>query len=177
MAYCVHDVVVASAATSQGMVRGLSVCWLACCFGDRIHQLIPANLSLHAVGQGALGIECRTEDPEILAVLQVLQHQPTAYRCYAERSFLRTLEGGCQVPIGVNTTIDGDNLTLTGMVSSLDGKRLVTDTITGLAVNAEQIGQDLANLLRTQGAQEILDEIFELVERDGLKKVLDEQTN
>ena len=146
-------------------------------FGDRIHQVISPDLSLHAVGQGALGIECRTNDPEILALLQTLQHQPTAYRCYAERSFLRELEGGCQVPIGVNTTIDGDNLTLVGMVSSLDGQRLVTDTITGLAVNAEQIGKDLANLLRTQGAKDILDEIFELVRRDGLKKVLDEQTN
>jgi hydroxymethylbilane synthase len=146
-------------------------------FGDRIHQLIPAELSLHAVGQGALGIECRTEDPEVLAVVRSLQHQPTAYRCYAERAFLRELEGGCQVPIGVNTTIDGDNLTLVGMVSSLDGQRLVTDKITGLAANAEQIGKDLAHLLRSQGAQTILDEIFELVRRDGLKKVLDEQTN
>jgi hydroxymethylbilane synthase len=146
-------------------------------FADRIHQVIPARLSLHAVGQGALGIECRTEDPEILAILQTLQHQPTADRCYAERAFLRELEGGCQVPIGVNTTIDGDNLTLVGMVSSLDGQRLVTDTITGLATNAEQIGKDLAHLLRGKGAQEILNEIFELVRRDGLKKVLDEQTN
>jgi hydroxymethylbilane synthase len=146
-------------------------------FSDRIHQLIPAELSLHAVGQGALGIECRTEDPEVLAVVRSLQHQPTAYRCYAERAFLRELEGGCQVPIGVNTTIDGDNLTLVGMVSSLDGQRLVTDKITGLAANAEQIGKDLAHLLRSQGAQTILDEIFELVRRDGLKKVLDEQTN
>ena len=63
------------------------------------------------------------------------------------------------------------------MVSSLDGQRLVTDTITGLATNAEQIGKDLAHQLRSQGAQTILDEIFELVRRDGLKKVLDEQTN
>jgi hydroxymethylbilane synthase len=145
-------------------------------FGDRIHQLIPAELSLHAVGQGALGIECRTDDPEILKLLQALQHQPTADRCQAERAFLRELEGGCQVPIGVNTTIEGDKLTLVGMVSSLDGQRLVTDTVTGLAINAEQIGKDLANLLRAQGAQTILDEIFALVQRDGLKKVLDEQT-
>jgi hydroxymethylbilane synthase len=146
-------------------------------FGDRIHQLIPPELSLHAVGQGALGIECRTEDPEILGFLQALQHQPTADRCYAERAFLRELEGGCQVPIGVNTTIDGDNLTLVGMVSTLDGKTLVTDTITGLATTAEQIGKDLAHRLKEQGAQAILDEIFTLVQRDGLKKVLDEQTN
>ena len=68
-------------------------------------------------------------------------------------------------------------LVRSGMVSSLDGKRLVTDTITGLATNAEQIGKDLADLLRSKGAQEILDEIFELVRRDGLKKVLDEQTS
>jgi hydroxymethylbilane synthase len=146
-------------------------------FGDRIHQLIPAELSLHAVGQGALGIECRTEDPEILEFLQALQHQPTAYRCYAERAFLRELEGGCQVPIGVNTTIEGDKLTLVGMVSTLDGQTLVTDTITGLATDAEQIGKDLAHRLKEQGAQAILDEIFALVQRDGLKKVLDEQTN
>jgi hydroxymethylbilane synthase len=145
-------------------------------FGDRIHQFIPASLSLHAVGQGALGIECRTEDPEVLAIVRALQHQPTAYRCHAERAFLRELEGGCQVPIGVNTSIEDDNLTLVGMVSSLDGQRLVTDTITGLAVNAEQIGKDLAHSLREQGAQTILDEIFALVQRDGLKKVLDEQT-
>ncbi len=146
-------------------------------FGDRIDQLIPAELSLHAVGQGALGIECRTEDPEILEFLQALQHQPTAYRCYAERAFLRELEGGCQVPIGVNTNIEGDNLTLVGMVSTLDGQTLVTDTITGLATDAEQIGKDLAHRLKAQGAQAILDEIFALVQRDGLKKVLDEQTN
>jgi hydroxymethylbilane synthase len=146
-------------------------------FGDRIHQVIPAELSLHAVGQGALGIECRTEDPEILEFLQALQHQPTAYRCYAERAFLRELEGGCQVPIGVNTSIEGDNLTLVGMVSTLDGQTLVTDTITGLATEAEQIGKDLAHRLKEQGAQAILDEIFALVQRDGLKKVLDEQTN
>jgi hydroxymethylbilane synthase len=81
------------------------------------------------------------------------------------------------VPIGVNTTIDGDNLTLVGMVSTLDGKTLVTDTITGLAANAEQIGKDLAHRLKERGAQAILDEIFTLVQRDGLKKVLDEQTN
>jgi hydroxymethylbilane synthase len=145
-------------------------------FGDRIHQFIPASLSLHAVGQGALGIECRTEDPEVLAIVRALQHQPTAYRCHAERAFLRELEGGCQVPIGVNTSIEDDNLTLVGMVSSLDGQRLVTDTITGLAVDAEQIGKDLAHRLKAQGAQTILNEIFELVQRDGLKKVLDEQT-
>jgi hydroxymethylbilane synthase len=133
--------------------------------GDRIHQVLSPEVSLHAVGQGALGIECRTNDPEILAVLKVLEHQPTAYRCYAERSFLRELEGGCQVPIGVNTTIEGDTLTLTGMVSSLDGQKLVKDTVTGAATEAEALGIQLAHRLREQGATEILEAIFKEIQR------------
>ncbi|HEY9706460.1 MAG TPA: hydroxymethylbilane synthase, partial [Allocoleopsis sp.] len=132
---------------------------------DRISQIIPSELSLHAVGQGALGIECRNNDPDILAVIKALEHTETAQRCYAERAFLRKLEGGCQVPIGVNTEIKGDNLTLTGMVASLDGQRLIKDTITGLAINAEQIGQELAQRLRDMGAKAILDEIFEQIQR------------
>lgn len=132
---------------------------------DRIHQVIPADISLHAVGQGALGIECRAEDAEILDLLKVLEHQPTALRCYAERSFLRELEGGCQVPIGVNTTLDGDSLTLTGMVASIDGKRMVRGSVTGAAIDAEAIGIRLAQQLRDQGASEILAEIFAQIQR------------
>ncbi|MGB7248219.1 MAG: hydroxymethylbilane synthase [Phormidesmis sp.] len=126
---------------------------------DRIHQILPANISLHAVGQGALGIECRTADEDILSLLQVLEHEPTAQRCYAERAFLRELEGGCQVPIGVNTVIDKGALTLSGIVASLDGQQMIKDTVTGDATSAEQMGVDLAQRLRDQGAQEILDEI------------------
>lgn len=133
--------------------------------GDRIHQVLPSDVSLHAVGQGALGIECRTDDPEVLELLKVLQHEPTAQRCYAERAFLRVLEGGCQVPIGVNTTIDGDTLTLTGIVASLDGQTFVKDTVSGPAHDAEQIGIQLANQLKQQGAQTILDEIFAQIQR------------
>ncbi len=132
---------------------------------DRIHQAIPAEVSLHAVGQGALGIECRGDDAEVLELLKALQHQPTAYRCYAERAFLRELEGGCQVPIGVNTVLDGETLTLSGIVASLDGQRLVQDTITGPATEAERLGTELAQSLRQQGAQEILDEILATVQR------------
>ncbi len=127
---------------------------------DRIHEIIAPEISLHAVGQGALGIECRTEDPEVLSLIKALEHQPTAYRCYAERAFLRELEGGCQVPIGVNTTIEGDSLTLTGMVASIDGKRLIKDTVTGATTDAEAIGIQLAQKLREQGATEILQQIF-----------------
>lgn len=132
---------------------------------DRIHQVIPAEISLHAVGQGALGIECRAEDTEILELLKVLEHQPTARRCYAERAFLRELEGGCQVPIGVNTTLEGDSLTLTGMVASIDGKRMVQGSVTGAAIDADAIGIRLAQQLRDQGASEILAEIFTQIQR------------
>ena len=134
---------------------------------DRIHQKLPPEISLHAVGQGALGIECRADDTEVLELLKAIEHQPTAQRCYAERAFLRELEGGCQVPIGVDTQLEGTTLTLTGIVASVDGKRLVKDTVTGEATNAEGLGIELAQKLRQQGAQEILDEIFAEIQRDA----------
>ncbi|MDJ0658437.1 MAG: hydroxymethylbilane synthase [Crocosphaera sp.] len=132
---------------------------------DRIHQIIPDEISLHAVGQGALGIECRTNDPEILNLLKALEHPETRDRCYAERAFLRELEGGCQVPIGVNTHIENNVLTLTGMVASLDGKILLKDTIEGEPAQAENLGQALAGRLRDAGATEILEKIFAEIQR------------
>ncbi len=133
--------------------------------GDRVHQVIPAEISLHAVGQGALGIECRDADPEVLEVLKVLEHAPSRDRCYAERAFLRELEGGCQVPIGVNTAIEDGILTLTGMVASLDGKRLIKDSVSGDPSHGEVLGRDLAHKVREAGAGEILAEIFAEVGR------------
>jgi hydroxymethylbilane synthase len=133
--------------------------------GDRIHQVLPAEVSLHAVGQGALGIECRTDDTEVLSLIQAIEHVPTRDRTLAERAFLRSLEGGCQVPIGVNTQLDGDTLTLTGIVASVDGTKFVKDTVTGSASTAEKLGTELAQRLRQQGAQEILEEIFQTVQR------------
>lgn len=133
--------------------------------GDRIHQVIPPEVSLHAVGQGALGIECRAGDNDILDLLKSLEHTSTAQRCYAERAFLRELEGGCQVPIGVNTKVEGEQLSLTGIVASLDGQKLVKDFVTGGVNDAEQIGIELAQKLRKQGAQEILDEILAEIDR------------
>jgi hydroxymethylbilane synthase len=133
--------------------------------GDRIHQVIPAEVSLHAVGQGALGIECRADDAEVLSLLKALEHLPTAQRCYAERAFLRELEGGCQVPIGVNTVLEGDTLTLTGIVASLDGQQVVKDSISGPAAEAERLGTELAQRARQQGAQDILDAILAEVQR------------
>jgi hydroxymethylbilane synthase len=105
-----------------------------------------------------------------------LEHPATTARCIAERSFLRSLEGGCQVPIGVNTLVEDDQLTLTGMVATLDGQTLIKNQVTGAVMAAEQLGQDLAVALCEQGARTILDEIFEMVGRDGLRQVLQQQT-
>jgi len=135
--------------------------------GDRIHELIDPVISLHAVGQGALGIECREGDSTVLELIQVLEHRPTALRCRAERAFLRELEGGCQVPIGVNTSFSAPeatgDLVLTGMVASLDGQRLIRDEVSGPQEDPEALGITLARRLREQGAGAILEEIFATV--------------
>ncbi len=133
--------------------------------GDRVSQAIPSAVSLHAVGQGALGIECREGDARILDLLKAIEDPDTRDRTLAERAFLRELEGGCQVPIGVNSVIAGNQLTLTGMVASLDGQQLLKDTVSSDRAEHDNIGYDLAQLVRKQGAQAILDEIFAQIDR------------
>ena len=130
-------------------------------FESRIHQIIPNDISLHAVGQGALGIECKSDDKKVLDIINVLEDKPTSQRCLAERAFLRELEGGCQVPIGVNSSIKNEQLYLTGMVASLDGERLIKDQHIGHINDPEQVGKELAKKLKLQGADKILSEIFE----------------
>ena len=130
-------------------------------FESRIHQIIPNEISLHAVGQGALGIECKSDNKEVLKMISVLEDKVSSQRCLAERSFLRELEGGCQVPIGVNSNIDNGQLYLTGMVASLDGERLIKDRVIGSINNHELVGKELAKRLKLKGADKILSEIFE----------------
>ncbi|MCA1904219.1 MAG: hydroxymethylbilane synthase [Cyanobacteria bacterium KgW148] len=129
-------------------------------FADRIGQILPPEISLHAVGQGALGIECREGDETVLPLFQPIVDFATTQRCLAERSFLRELEGGCQVPIGVNSLVEGEQLTLKGMVASLDGKTLIKGEWQGHINEPEAIGMELARDLKARGAQEILDRIF-----------------
>ena len=129
-------------------------------YADRIHQTIPSEISLHAVGQGALGIECVSGRDDVMEIIKTLEHLPTSQRCLSERAFLRELEGGCQVPIGVKSLIKDEELILEGMVASLDGKQLIRDKKIGSKTNPEGIGIELANELKSQGAGEILEEIF-----------------
>ncbi|MEN9217299.1 MAG: hydroxymethylbilane synthase [Gloeomargarita sp. HHBFW_bins_162] len=137
-------------------------------WAERVSEVLEPEISLYAVGQGALGVQCRSDDPQVLTLLQVLHHRETAYRCWAERAFLRALEGGCQVPIGVHSQFTGQELTLTGVVLSLDGQQRVHGTHSGVVTNeaeAVALGNALAADLRSQGAAAILQAIFAEVGR------------
>lgn len=96
---------------------------------DRISQLLEPEEALYAVGQGALGVECRESDWKILSLLQPLYDVDTTLRCVCERSFLKTLGGGCSAPVAVSTTLKNKNLIITGAVWSLDGQKLVQDNL------------------------------------------------
>ncbi|MCS7292192.1 MAG: hydroxymethylbilane synthase [Gloeomargarita sp. SKYBB_i_bin120] len=137
-------------------------------WADRISEVLDPDISLYAVGQGALGVQCRAGDERVLALLQVVHHRETALRCWAERAFLRQLEGGCQVPIGVHSQLVGDELTLSGVVLSLDGQQRVFGTQTAKVTTeaeAQALGESLAQTLRAQGAEAILQAIFATVGR------------
>jgi hydroxymethylbilane synthase len=126
-----------------------------------ITQFLPVEISLPAVGQGALAIECRGDDQEMLALLQKFDHLPTRLAVTAERSFLHKMQGGCQVPIGAYATIEegSDKITLTGLVGAPDGSSLIKHTITG--IDPASIGVEVANHLLESGAGEILARVLE----------------
>ena len=123
-----------------------------------VSQLIPFSVMLPAVGQGAVAVEIREGDGEVLELAAKLESGPTRVCITAERSFLRRLEGGCQVPIGAYATIDRGNLHLEGMVGSLDGSVIFRESISGGTVEAEELGTRLAERLIEKGAAELLEE-------------------
>lgn len=126
---------------------------------ERITQKIPLEVSLPAVGQGALGIEIREGDPFLEEVVQCLNSSASFGAVLGERAFLRELEGGCQIPIGSLGLLNGQELHLTGVVASIDGKRLLRQEVRGKVVEAEQLGKALAQKMLELGAKEILDEV------------------
>ncbi|KAL6265309.1 hypothetical protein P5V15_002088 [Pogonomyrmex californicus] len=95
---------------------------------DRITQILEPEEALYAVGQGALGVECRESDWKIRSLLEPLLDVETTLRCVSERSFLKTLGGGCSAPVAVSSSLEKNELTITGAVWSLDGQTLITDT-------------------------------------------------
>ncbi len=127
---------------------------------DRASSYFTSLEMLPAVGQGAVGIEMRRDAKELLAGLSFLDHWPTKVTVQAERAFLLRLEGGCQVPIAGFCTVDNNQLTLTGLVASVDGKEVVKKTATGPADQPELLGLKLAEELLAMGGKAILEEVY-----------------
>jgi hydroxymethylbilane synthase len=126
----------------------------------RVKQFLSTNQSLPAVGQGAIGIECRSSDSRVRDLIRVLHHEPTAICVKAERAFNHRLNGGCQVPIGGYAELFGDQIKLKGMVASPQGKPVVESEIEGPLSEAVQLGMALADSLLSQGADRILSELY-----------------
>lgn len=127
---------------------------------DRIRCEIAPETSLPAVGQGAVGIECRLDDQRVRQLLAPLNHQPTATRVLCERAMNNRLQGGCQVPIGSYAELQDDTIWLRALVGEPDGSVIVRAEISGPIENAEQLGLTLANELLANGAKEILDRLY-----------------
>ena len=127
---------------------------------DRIKEVIPPTVCLPAVGQGALAIESRSEDPEVRQMLDFLNDLPTRQATSAERAFLGLVEGGCQVPIGVHADVEGENIKIEAIISSLDGKTVLRNTISGAAADGVELAIKLGKDMLANGGQEILASIL-----------------
>jgi hydroxymethylbilane synthase len=123
---------------------------------NAIAEVLDPSWMLPAVGQGALGLECRTDDRETRVIVEGVNHAPTYGAVLAERAFLRALHGGCQVPIGAAAGMDGAVLALRGAVLSPDGSRRIDGSRQGPRSNAEELGRALAIDLLERGAAELL---------------------
>ena len=129
-------------------------------FGERITEVLPRDMVLPAVGQGALAIETREDDAEMREMLAFLNDEATVHCAKAERAFLGRVEGGCQVPVGVYAVpAANDEIQVEAVIASLDGQRLYRDKLSGKASEAEKLGVTLAEKLLAAGGQEILQEL------------------
>lgn len=127
---------------------------------NRIASYIEPEVSLPAVGQGAVGIECRLDDEQTIVLLQPLEHHKTRQRVTAERAMNLALQGGCQVPIGSYSIFKEEQLFLRGLVGSVDGKQIIRKEIIGKPEDAQKMGLALAKQLLDCGAKEILAEVY-----------------
>jgi len=127
---------------------------------DQMHEFIDTEVLLPAVAQGTLGIQTRNDDDVVNALVDRLNHADTVDRTRAERAFLARLEGGCQVPIAAFATLDGDQLTLKGLVGSVDGKIVIRREIVGLRRDGAAMGIALADEILDAGARPILEALY-----------------
>ncbi len=128
-------------------------------WSDRITEIIPPEILLPAMGQGAVGIETRKNDVDNQILLADMDDEETHYALDAERALVSQLEGGCNVPIGSFATLNGDQITLTGLVASLDGKTMYKKEMTDTKTNAISLGRKMGNELIEMGADRIMQEI------------------
>ena len=128
---------------------------------DKISEILSPEVSLPAIGQGALGIETREGDDAVEKRIRFLNDPSTAVAVSAERAFLKRLEGGCQVPIAAFGQIQGTTLRLEGLVGTIDGRRVIRHSVEGPMDKAESLGIELAELLLNRGGKEILDEVYQ----------------
>ncbi|MDO6708277.1 hydroxymethylbilane synthase [Photobacterium sp. 1_MG-2023] len=131
---------------------------------DRIRCALEPEVSLPAVGQGAVGIECRLDDTRIRALLDVLSDETTTTRVLCERAMNNRLEGGCQVPIGSYAELEGDQVWLRALVGEPDGTQIVAGEIRGPIADAEALGTQLAEELLARGARDILTRLYDEAE-------------
>ncbi len=127
---------------------------------ELITEYISPEIMLPGGGQGAVGIETRRGDMGAMNMLFPLDHEDTHLALDAERGFLKRLEGGCQVPIGVYATVEGTEITIDGLVGSLDGKTIIRSKSKGSTEDPGKLGKDLAEELLSRGADKILDEVY-----------------
>jgi hydroxymethylbilane synthase len=130
-------------------------------FDSRIRSHLDPGFSLPAIGQGAVGIECRSDDSYINELIAPLNHPATRTRVLAERAMNLRLEGGCQVPIGGYAELDGDTILIRGLVGRPDGSEMVRGEIAGRADEAEYLGTALAEDLLARGAGDILKDVYD----------------
>ena len=129
-------------------------------WAHEITEYLAPQISLPAIGQGALGIEGRKDDAFIRSLLSGLDHAPSKIAVLAERALLHRLQGGCQVPIAAHATLTGTKVRLEGVVASVDGKELIRDSVEGTIEDPESIGVQLAERLLARGGERILQGIY-----------------
>ena len=127
---------------------------------QRITEVIGPEISLPAIGQGAIGIECRIQDEFINTLIAPLDHKETSICVRAERALLKRLQGGCQVPIAAHAVIADGRLVMDGLVGSVRGDRIIKDHLEGRPEDGEAIGKTLAEMLLAKGADKILSEVY-----------------
>jgi hydroxymethylbilane synthase len=127
--------------------------------GDRITEVLDLDLSVPAVGQGVIGIECREDDARARRLLTSLHHEESFVRLSAERAFAQTLDGSCHSPIAAHASLEGGTLTLRGFVGAPDGREVYRDSVRGATAEAVALGRELATRMQAAGAGALLDRL------------------